>query len=173
MTTRPRIARRPGPRRAMTWADTLLDETMSVGGSAQISLSSTLDPDERRGATITRLIGCLTFYADDAIEFSGDIALDMGIGVASQEAFTAGATSDVSDSAAVPVRGWLYRCRQIITTGVSTAVPHPLVRWNFDVRSQRRLDTGEPFVLLDPLVLAGTGSVTTVAGSIRMLLKLA
>ena len=133
-----------------------------------------MDKDERRGATITRVIGCLAFYADDSTEFVGSTFVDLAIGVASQEAFALGVTaiSDPRDATAQPVGGWIYRCRQLITTGASTINPSPLVRWQFDVKSQRKIDTGEPYIVWGDTVATGTGSPGTIVGSVRTLLRL-
>ena len=173
MSTRQRIVRSAGPRRSMTWVDTLLSATRAIGAQDITSLMSTMDPDERRGATVTRVIGCLIFSADDRVEFEGGIVVDVGIGVASQEAFSSGAISDPTDPAAQPLRGWLYRCRQYISTGTQATVPDPRVSWNFDVKSQRKLDTGELFMIWEPQLSHGVGSTTRITGSVRSLLRLA
>ena len=157
----------------MTWVDTLLAFTTADGAQTIISLLSTMDPDERRGATVTRIIGCLTVLSAVEGVVNGGMNVDYGIGVASQEAFSTGAVSDPTDPAAAPLRGWLYCCRQATSSFTETGHADSEVRWMFDVRSQRKLDTGELFMVIEPNDFRGTAFSISTLGSIRVLLKLA
>ena len=136
-------------------------------------MMSTLDPDERRGSTVTRIIGCLTLTGATEGAVTGDVMVDFGIGVASQEAFSAGAVSDPTDPSAQPLRGWLYRCRQFARQTTEAGHPDTAFVWTFDVKSQRKLDTGELFLVVEPNNIIGTSFNIRLIGTIRVLLKLA
>ena len=157
----------------MTWVDTLISTDTPATTQDIFSLMSTLDPDERRGATVTRIIACLALTGNTTGVADGVMSVDFGIGVASQEAFTAGSLSDPTDPAAQPIRGWLYRCRQMITQTTEAGHPDTELHWVFDVRSQRKLDTGELFLIWEPNLVSGSAFTVRVVGSVRTLLKLA
>ena len=98
----------PRPR---AWGDKLFRGTDLVAGTAQqFDLLATLTPSDT--ITVTRLVGHLTMMI--TVPWSSittAMAIHIGIGVASAEAFALGATAlpTLTTAGDTPARGWLYR----------------------------------------------------------------
>ena len=176
MTTRGRIVRSRAviatpARRGTTWADTVFNSSMGSGGGNQtLSLISTFDPDERRGMTITRILMCLYIIPDPVGGTGGVQRMSIGVGIASQEAFAAGATPDPEDPEDFPQRGWMYRCSHAVIDNLTPGYPTPVIRE--DLHAQRKIDTGEPYVRFVNENIQATGFAVRIVGTIRLLLKL-
>ncbi len=102
--------------RPRAWGDTLLNNIeTATGATRQVNLLTSLTPSDT--ITAMRLLIRLRFtpqnYSDNII---GLTHMDLGIGVASEEAFAAGAASlpDITDDSSSPPRGWLWRTRLVI-----------------------------------------------------------
>ena len=91
----------------------------------------------------------------------------MGIGIASQEAFAAGSLPDPNASNDQPSRGWIYRNRMVVAqNGVGGPVVHQISR---DIRSARKLDDGECYIVVDNDVDLGLAFNVQVVGLVRQL----
>jgi len=103
----------------------------------------------------------------DSGEGSEKVAL--GIGIASQAAFAAGSVSDPSLNADFPIRGWLWRGQYRV---FGFAADQPAVfnqRIDKDLRGQRKLENGEPFIVVRVTAMEGVSSTLTMLALIRQL----
>jgi len=125
----------------------------------------------RRGWTCIRtIIGLDVAYSvHDAGE--GSHNWWMGIGVASQEAFAAGAVADPFNATDHPVRGWLFRSGGRV---FGFAADQPAVyshRIEKDIRAMRKLDNGEMFVEFQNTLNEGAATTIHFDGFIRQYWK--
>ena len=172
MTTGSRIARRPvaAVRRGSTWIDTVLDTDIVTGGEDLVDLMAGMDTDERRGMTVTRMLLCLYVIANPHGAVDGVQVVDLGIGVASTEAFAAGVVSNPNVNTEFPIRGWLYRCRHVVIDDSTPGYPSPVIKE--DLHAMRKIDTGTAFLVIVNTPNQGTTFTVSVIGTIRMLVKL-
>jgi len=171
MSTRNRpIAR--AARRSTTWVDTNWNLSTASGGEELFTLlPGIVDPDPL-GWTLTRVLLCYSVFASVPTSATGYQAYDVGIGIASNEAFAVGVTGipNVGTAADHPERGWVYRCRHVV--GDSTVVPLPNIDVFKDIRSQRKLDRGVLYLTSESLALVGTAVTLRFAGLARCLFRL-
>ena len=163
-------------RRTSFWVDTLINGNMASGGGNIVgSLMGTIDTDEAAsgGLTVVRLIMCLDI--SPAVHYSGESyqQVDLGIGVASQEAVELGTTalSDPEDAADHPQRGWLYRCRYRVV-GSSAARPETgihIVHDYKDLRAKRKIERGQLFFHGTNTNDIGTAVTVNISGIVRAL----
>ena len=126
--------------------------------------------EELEGVTLTRAIGSLSFFSGTVAGAWGKQILDIGIGIASREAVTAGVVPDPNVAADRPPRGWLYRARRVVEQNGAGA---PIVLWvPFDIRAQRRMDEADLFLAINSTGSTGTAFTTEAAVLIRFLLLL-
>jgi len=173
MSIRQRIARKPmvvGPRRETTWVDTELDVAIAATAGQTQSLMGTMDVDERRGMTVTRILACIYLLPSSVGVADGVMKLSLGIGSASQEAFTAGAIPDPEAAADFPQRGWLYRCTHAVVDHTIPGYPMPAIF--LDLHAQRKVDTGEIYLRMRNELQQGSSFSVDVVGTLRMLVKL-
>ena len=158
-------------KRRTSWEDTIFDADAIAEGSAGVNfaLDGTLSQADSQGLTLTRCIGDLTFLSGTTAGANGQQRLSLGIGMASREAFTAGVLPDPESETEEPARGWVYRTVLGVTQSVQA---QPMVRLQFDIRAQRRLDSGRLWVRVVNLDVGGTGFNILVCGIVRSLFLL-
>ena len=154
------------PRRTR-WIDALVGFQVATGGQGTQTLFPGISPDELRNGTIVRTIGLVDMYTVTVGGAQGVQGLDMGMGVISQEAIGAGVYPDPNDADDYPVRGWLYRHRCAVAQ--SSNDPTPLTHCVWDVRSQRKLDTGAYYLIANSTPLNGTTFTVELFGLVRTL----
>ena len=156
-------------RRPRDWADTIMNITLADGGLfTPLDLLFDLPPAATK--TVARLIGSLTILNDDVSEqVNGVTRVDMGIGVASLEAFTAGVVPDPSASQDYPTRGWLWVETAVVIQNNVTASrgfwQYPWVK--FDVGASRKVDKGVLYFTMNNNAAAGTSLTVRIVGRIR------
>ena len=160
----------PRPR---AWADAKVNSTVLTGASASsqdILLDLASDPIDT--VTVTRLVGVLTVLPILAI-IAQDYtqAVHVGIGVASRQAFTAGAASlpNPNVTAEYPPRGWLYVTSMWLFKINSTTHDDHYPEIHFDIRTMRKLDKGVLFLALHNEAISGSTEDLKVGGRIRAL----
>ena len=153
--------------RRTRWIDTLVAESTTNLGQDIESLLAGMSTDSTRGLTVTRVIGDLWLSSGTVAGAWGTQQVSIGIGVVSQEAFVANAIPDPNNNADYPVRGWIYRtCCGVAQNGTGTQV---LYRCVFDIRSQRKLDSGELLLVINNDAGLGTSFTVQTFGSVRVL----
>ena len=97
-------------------------------------------------------------------------ALDVGIGVVSQEAFDLETLPDPDAVGDYPQMGWIYVATQPVLkyvegTGIGVVIP---AHFKADIRGQRKVDRGVLFMLLQNIGVNGNDSVD-IWGRVRAL----
>ena len=153
------------------WVDTNIDANVTAATQVLTSLMSGVSSvDTRIGQwTLLRtLVGFDIAYAvHDAGE--GSQAVSIGIGVTTQEAFSAAAVPDPQILTDFPVRGWVWRARYRI---FGFAADQPAIftrRIDLDIRAQRKLDNGEAFIVHNLTFAEGAAATVLVLGMVRQL----
>ena len=156
----------PSARRTR-WTDALISFTVATGLQGQQTLFPGIGPDDLRDGTIVRTIGLLDIYSLTIGGAQGVQGVDMALGVISQEAIGASVFPDPNSAADYPVRGWLYRHRCLVNQ--SNAEGAPVTRCVWDVRSQRKLDTGSYYMIANNTAQNGTSFTVHLFGLVRTL----
>ena len=180
MTTRRGIVRRPGPvvarapRRLTAWDDFRMNNSTADGAFATFALMNNIADPEKRGCTLIRMILDFVLFPATPGAVSGRQLYSMGIGVVSDDAFSAGATGlpNPEVDSDYPVGGWLWR-KTVAVFDETLATGHvPPVQIQADLRAMRKLDRST----LAFMLFNGTGEGTPFAvqriGQIRCLYKL-
>ena len=160
--------------RNRAWADLrLVAETLNLTGSLLdnlLEVAPTVDT-----LTAVRIVGDLTVEFDPTSTHSDQLnVIDVGIGVASQEAFALGTTAlpDPRTQADYPPRGWLYINTQPVMNSIDAtnqAIATRPARFQFDIRSMRKIDKGVLYLLIQSSAGKGSGVTTLVSGRVRTL----
>ena len=162
--TRGRTGYRSGPRRAVEWFDTFINETTSSGTQDNQDLTSGIVADERKGMTLVRTIIDLTCLLS-AVGTGG--LVHMGIFELQSDAAGALALPDVNDS---DEAGWIWRVGPRVISATNLNDVSMNSRFIADLRGQRKLtseDHGLHFIFN-----AGTlTSDVNTDGLIRLLFK--
>ena len=153
------------------WLDKRLNNDVASGGP-QLSVSlARVDPtvQPRPRMTLTRtIIGLdLAYTVHDSGE--GSQLVELGIGIGSLEAFASSIFPDPSVETDFPTRGWVWRMGYRV---FGFAADQPTIftrRIDLDIRSQRKLDNGEAYLVVDNNALEGVASPVRVNGYIRQL----
>ena len=160
-------------RRSRVWADTRF-ASVALNDGAQVV-------NDLRGAIVVPdVYTCVRLIVDFEVgvtslqeaEFSQII--DLGIGVTSFEAFTAGVVPDPKATADYPRDGWLYVASKLVEQSVPTgATPVAMYRKNavfqVDLRAGRKVDRGVLYSILENTAMTGTATNLLVTGRIRAL----
>ena len=153
------------------WVDTNIDITVSSGSSGSTSLMTGVSATQTRFDRMTLLRTILGFDIAYAVHDSGEGSqrVSLGIGITSQEAFTAGVFPDPETDTDFPVRGWIWRAKYRI---FGFAADQPAIftrRVDLDLRAMRKLENGEAFMNIANVAEEGTTGVIIVTGLIRQL----
>ena len=163
-----------GARRQTVWFDTLHDNTIGSSGVLNETLLTGMSNIVQRtqGMTLLRTIICHDYSYAIHDSGEGSQVLDVGIQLATQEAFAAGVLPDVEDDSEFPNRGWIYRCRHKLH-GFAADQPMVDVRTVYrDLRSQRKLENAELIITFKNTVDSGAASSVQIVGITRCLFAL-
>ncbi len=161
----------PRPR---AWGDLNLSINLAEGVRQQVDMLANLTVSDTR--TVVRLIGRLVAQPNGISgQVDGSMRVDFGIGVATQEAFTAGGTSlpNPQNPGQQPARGWLQKDHMITTKEHATGVENEytfidVVRW--DLRAARKVDRGVLFFTVESSNAVGaTAFDVRLTGTLRAL----
>ena len=97
--------------------------------------------------------------------------IDVGIGVGSQEAFTAGVVPDPNVQADYPTIGWLYITTKmmVINNSSGTLEGFHFPEWHFDVGANRKVDKGVLYLAVHNTGADGGGAQIRIIGRVRSL----
>ena len=158
-------------RRPRAWADRIISLGVTSGAQT-IPFDLLADLPDTTVKTVTRLIGTFTLVPSDLdAAVTSAQRIDMGIGVASQEAFTAGVVPDPNVQADYPALGWLWIDSQTVikvnASGTTEAFLYPTV--HFDIGAQRKVDRGIIYFVANNTLILGSAMGIQVVGRIRTL----
>ena len=153
------------------WVDTTIASTVTIGTQFLLSLMTGVSATQTRFDRMTLLRTIIGLDIARTVHDSGEGSerLAIGIGIASQEAFAAGSISDPDVPTDFPTRGWVWRGQYRI---FGFAADQPAVdhrRIELDLRSQRKLENGEAFLVADLIAIEGANSTTQLVGIVRQL----
>jgi len=149
--------------------DTFLNESILAGANVAVSLLSDLVGNDTMGMTLTRTILSISVVP---ILWTGNIGtsrIDLGIGMATQEAFAAGVLPDPAVATEEPIQGWAWREKLIFFNPGSVSAGLDIPRTNADLKSRRKIDDGELYVAIDNITVDQGGNTLLVLGLIRTL----
>ncbi len=149
------------------WADTLMSFSVASGATNNQDLLSNLSPDERRGITLVRTIMTMAYTPSPTSGVVGTQIIDLGIGIASVDAFAAGALPDVQVESDRPPRGWIMRDRTAVLDDATDVANITFVRGDF--RTKRRIDDGDLFLQHFSTARTGTPFTVAISGIVRVL----
>ncbi len=165
------------PRRRTTWVDTHVALQLAAAGKFNIDLMGPYiaDTTQRRGLTVTRTLIHMAFLTTSEGGTDGINQMACGIGVVSQESFTAGTLPDPETEDDKPVLGWLWK--DIYTTretiqGTDLVAPGYFTEVKVDIGARRMIDTGVLWMAATNTTIAGTGHAVQVSGIVRTLFLL-
>ena len=153
------------------WEDTLLDIQVGSGGQTQQTLVASFSNEEMRLAGLTLLRTIIGLHVAHLVHDSGEGSqkVSLAIGIAEQDSFATAALPDPQNSSDRPVRGWIWRA-QYVTYGF--AADQAAVfdnRIDKDVRSRRKLDNGECYIIVANDPDQGSTGTIGVIGLVRQL----
>jgi len=158
-------------RRKTMWKFTGVQRGIEVGTAGErIALDGSLSVADSQGLTLTRLIADLSFMSNTVAGAWGVQRFAMGVGMASREAYTAESLPSPNSDVEEPARGWIYQ--NIIAVSQNGVGGVVTTRVLFDLRAQRRLDSGRMFFKFVNSDLFGTSASIHVVGMVRALFLL-
>ena len=155
------------------WIDTNIDNDVAIGTQFVLSLMTGIAATQTRFERMTLRRTVIGMDVARTVHDSGEGSerIGIGIGITSQEAFTTSppAVPDPLNPADFPVRGWIWRG---VYRVFGFAADQPAIftrRIDLDLRSQRKLENGEAFLVSDVLAVEGSNSTVRITGMIRQL----
>ena len=148
------------------WLDTLVSATAGNGSNQALTLLGPFTAQETQGWTLTRVVLELALSAQGAGP-DGLQIFDVGVGLAEQDAFAAGALPDPNVATDEPARGWVWRTRCLVPRDADT-IRQP-IRCMGDFRAQRKVDGAEVFVIFTNILVEGTAFTVRLVGIVRCL----
>ena len=132
---------------------------------------------DRAELTVVRMVLHLQAFVNG---FTGALdsveSIDMGIGVASDQAFAVAAGAGLPDPRVLsqaPPRGWLWKGRFAMAyanTNADEKGPYHFPTLDFDLRAGRKVDRGTLFFIGGKTTIVGSTVDVQLAGMVRILL---
>ena len=160
-------------RRGTAWDDSRVAATVGSGASTtgQLLVENVADP-EKRGCTLVRMILDLSLVATPPGAVSGMQRLSIGIGLVSDDAFSASAFPEPSETDDFPVGGWIYRGMRLIRDETLASGIIAQERLYLDLRVQRKLERSSVVFMTKNDAVEGSTFSVAVQGLVRSLYKL-
>ena len=158
--------------RRRAWADFIVNLALVTDVPQSVDLL-TQAPDLDT-LTVARLIGKLTVWpASMTTQVDSHMIVDIGVGVASVEAFGVAASAGlpiVIAVASAPPRGWLYRSQidvmKVHSTGTTFEIAHA-GEDKFDIGAMRKVDKGVLYLVAQSTLIDGTAMTVDLTGLVR------
>ena len=153
------------------WIDTSASLALATPGQNSKSLMSGVSSTQTRFDRMTLLRTIIGIDIARLVHDSGEGSeqISVGIAIASQEAFALTAFPDPEVDTDFPIRGWIWRARYRV---YGFAADQPAVfntRVDLDMRSQRKLENGEAYLIAVSEAVEGANSAIQISGLIRQL----
>ena len=157
-------------KRRTRWVDIFVNMNVPNNGQNRVSVFADFPLGTFYGSTIVRTIARVGLAPTTVAGAWGVAVSDVGFGVISQESVGAAVFPDPSSALDFPTRGWTFRERCLVSqNGVGTVIGTNCV---LDVAAQRKVETGEYYLIVDHATVLGTTFAIQVIGSVRALLLL-
>ncbi len=156
-------------RRRTQWIDTVYNIDMVAGTQVVQAIDGGVTVADGQGRTLTRVIGRLAYASNTVAGAWGTAQLSVGFGASSREAFSASppALPDPGSATEEPLNGWIYRDHILVSQNGAGA---PIVTMTqFDLHTQRKLDSGRHFSNFDVFAIDGTTFNVVIVGIVRCL----
>jgi len=160
------------PDRPRAWGDERFSATSVAAGTPfKRDLLANLAAADVK--TAVRIIGELSLYGAVTSESEYDQLVDIGIGVASVEAFTVGGSSLPQPNVDVqqPPRGWMFAAQghfwQFKAANNEQQRGEQMFR--FDLRASRKVDRGVLYLAITNTNISGSSTSALVVGRVRVL----
>ncbi len=155
----------------MLWIDTLHSNDVAAGAQIIDSLMTEISEAQSRLSQMTLMRTLLIHSYARTVHDSGEGSgiLDVGIGVRSQELVDAAQAPDPETAIEHPTRGWIYRARHRVYGYAADQPAIYEVTINKDIRSRRKLDNGEAYLVVTHTALEGVAGTIRVLGLTRQL----
>ena len=156
--------------RSFRWFDNVIGFDVASGSQNLRSLMGGITLDAGRRSTIARILFSGSWASQTVVGVWGTEVISWGIGISSQEVFAAGIVPDPETEAEFPETGWLMRDRFLISqsSGDSPVVHNRA----YDLRAQRKVGTGELYLVSTQGPIDGTSFASTFHGMCRVLVRL-
>jgi len=153
------------------WVDKTISNTVSTGAQLQVRLDTGLTLVQTRLTQMTLLRTIIGLSIARTVHDSGEGSeiLSLGIGIVSQEAFSASVLPDPEAEQDFPPRGWIFRGMWRIFGFAADQPAIHVERVDRDIRAQRKLENGVPFLVATVGNIEGVNSTVDVRGLIRQL----
>ncbi len=156
--------------RRTRWVDNVISISTASTGQQISNLRGGLSVTDLQGSTITRLIVGLDISSNTVAGAWGKARFSVGIGLASEQALLGGSVPDPQTEVDFPPGGWLWRGIYVASqNGAGAPISS---RIDLDLRAQRKLLGGQPFIHWTNTVITGTQFTIGVQGLVRMLVRL-
>jgi len=153
------------------WIDTNIDLAVASGGQVVASLMTNFSQGTTRLQQMTLLRSVIGIDFAPVVMDSGEGSTEVsaGIGIATAEAFAAETLPDPATATDYPTRGWVWKGRyRVWATAADRAVLFTR-RVDLDMRSQRKLDNGIGYLIIDNNAHEGSTVAIQAFGLIRQL----
>ena len=153
------------------WIDTGLNQIVVVGTQLVAALRGGFaQADMRlRRMTLLRTIVGIDIGVSVHDQGEGSQRLVLGLAIGPSEAVTAGTVPDPNEDQDFPIRGWVWRASYRV---YGFAADQPAIdrqRVDIDLRSRRKLENGESYLVADNIDVEGTSGSLRIVGIIRQL----
>ncbi len=154
-------------RRASEWFDTIISFDIPSGTEVTLGLSKQSAGGTSEGYTVIRLLAFLNFIPAAIPTAVGYQIMDVGVGVATEDAITGGALPNLRTTDDRPIGDWMWRDQKIISVDNADTTRPTMLR--IDAKSQRKLAGGQMFLAVDNTATVGTDFTVRLRGLIRAL----
>ena len=154
------------------WVDTIISTQVASAGQSIVALDETgFSVQERRGArwTLVRSIIRLDLATTIRDSGEGDQVVDLGIGVVSEEGFTASVVPDPNVGLDFPIKGWVYRARYRVYAVAADDQNVDIIRIDKDLRAKRLMANGRLALIVNNTANQGAATSVQLTGIFRNL----
>ena len=155
------------PRRRRVWHDTFISEAGTAGSFDEATLLEASAGDNK-GRTLVRMIIDLHLQAS-APTSSGTALMQIDVGIGMVSADVVAGSVLVGNATDFPISGWLWRRKVLVAENITSGGPLAVLPLYADIRSQRKLQYGEPRVFLAYTAQTGAAFAISTTGLIRQL----
>ncbi len=154
------------PPRRRIWDDAIISENTATDTQDSTDLLPSFQEGETKGFTLVRTIIGINIAPAALVDASVDRQkVSIGIGVFSREMIDIVDFPEPGVSNNIPLTGWIWRSQYIVSENAAVQT----LRIDIDLRAQRKVMYGVPFLIIDSTVQSGSSFAVLTTGIIRSL----